>query len=120
MIVCSCNVIREDEIRLAARKGSRTPEDAYATLVSLYVQRQPGQVLPVLDASHIMTPEEIKAENEFTNHLLGKRNTIMVERMKPLLDAGGAFVAVGALHLIGQQGLIELLRREGYTVTRIQ
>ena len=34
MIVCSCNVIREDEIRDAARKGSRTPEDAYATLGS--------------------------------------------------------------------------------------
>ena len=32
MIVCSCNVIREDEIRDAARKGSRTPEEAYATL----------------------------------------------------------------------------------------
>ena len=32
MIVCSCNVIREDEIRQAARKGSRTPEAAYATL----------------------------------------------------------------------------------------
>jgi bacterioferritin-associated ferredoxin len=32
MIVCSCNVIREDEIREAARKGSRTPEDAYASL----------------------------------------------------------------------------------------
>jgi bacterioferritin-associated ferredoxin len=32
MIICSCNVIREDEIRDAARKGSRTPEDAYRSL----------------------------------------------------------------------------------------
>jgi bacterioferritin-associated ferredoxin len=32
MIVCSCNVIREEEIREAARKGSRTPEAAYATM----------------------------------------------------------------------------------------
>jgi bacterioferritin-associated ferredoxin len=32
VIVCSCNVIREDEIREAARKGSRTPEEAYATM----------------------------------------------------------------------------------------
>ena len=32
MIVCSCNVIREEEIRSAARKGSRTPEAAYAAL----------------------------------------------------------------------------------------
>ena len=32
MIVCSCNVIREDEIRAEARKGSRSPEDAYAAM----------------------------------------------------------------------------------------
>jgi bacterioferritin-associated ferredoxin len=32
MIVCSCNVITETEVREAARKGSRTPEAAYATL----------------------------------------------------------------------------------------
>ena len=32
MIVCSCNVIREDEIREAARKGWRTPEAAYASM----------------------------------------------------------------------------------------
>jgi bacterioferritin-associated ferredoxin len=32
MIVCSCNIIREDEIRSAARNGARTPEAAYETL----------------------------------------------------------------------------------------
>ena len=32
MIVCSCNVISEKEVRDAARKGARTPEAAYATL----------------------------------------------------------------------------------------
>ena len=32
MIVCSCNVISEKEVREAARKGARTPEAAYATL----------------------------------------------------------------------------------------
>ena len=32
MIVCSCNVIREEEIRKSARKGSHTPEAAYASM----------------------------------------------------------------------------------------
>ena len=32
MIVCSCNVIREDEIRAEARNGARSPEDAYAAM----------------------------------------------------------------------------------------
>jgi bacterioferritin-associated ferredoxin len=32
MIVCSCNAIREDEIRVAARRGCADPESAYASL----------------------------------------------------------------------------------------
>ncbi len=32
MIVCSCNAIREDEVRAAARRGSSCPESAYASL----------------------------------------------------------------------------------------
>ena len=31
MIVCVCNAITETQVRDAARKGSRTPEAAYAT-----------------------------------------------------------------------------------------
>ena len=31
MIICVCNAITETEVRQAARKGSRTPEAAYAT-----------------------------------------------------------------------------------------
>lgn len=32
MIVCSCNVIRAEQIRCAARQGAEDFEDAYATL----------------------------------------------------------------------------------------
>jgi uncharacterized protein len=43
----------------------------------------------------------------------------MAERIAPLLKGGGAFIAVGALHLPGKTGLIERLRAEGYTVTKV-
>ena len=32
---------------------------------------------------------------------------------------GGAFIAVGALHLAGKAGLIERFRAMGYTVTKV-
>ena len=34
-------------------------------------------------------------------------------------EAGGAFIAVDALHLSGKDGLIERLRQAGYTVTKV-
>lgn len=32
MIACVCNAITEDELRVVARSGARTPEQAYAAL----------------------------------------------------------------------------------------
>jgi hypothetical protein len=41
----------------------------------------------------------------------------MLETLKEQLRQNTVFTAVGALHLAGEQGLINLLRREGYTLT---
>jgi uncharacterized protein YbaP (TraB family) len=49
-----------------------------------------------------------------------RRNYGMRDAALPLLEAGGAFIAVGALHLLGKDGLIELFRAAGYTVTPIE
>ena len=44
------------------------------------------------------------------------RNERMLERALPLLREGPVMVAVGALHLAGDSGLVAGLRRHGYTV----
>lgn len=51
--------------------------------------------------------------------LLDVRNRAWMPRLKSELSLGGAFVAVGALHLPGEVGLIELLRQDGFTVQRL-
>jgi uncharacterized protein len=51
--------------------------------------------------------------------LLNKRNRLMAERLLPYLKKGGAFVAVGVGHYPGDEGLVALLQREGYTVTPV-
>ncbi|MCC7503117.1 MAG: TraB/GumN family protein [Flavobacteriales bacterium] len=48
--------------------------------------------------------------------LLQDRNLRMIERMQEHMQGHGVFVAVGAAHLPGEHGLIEHLRRLGYTV----
>ncbi len=53
----------------------------------------------------------------FLKYLISDRNHIMAERAVPIIDKGNAFIAVGALHLPGKDGIIELLRTKGYRVT---
>ncbi len=43
----------------------------------------------------------------------------MAERLQGLLEKGGTFVAVGALHLVDDSGLIQALRQAGYQVESI-
>jgi uncharacterized protein YbaP (TraB family) len=49
--------------------------------------------------------------------LLDDRNKKWIDQLPPLMKEQPTFVAVGALHLSGKNGLINLLREAGYTVT---
>lgn len=53
-------------------------------------------------------------EARFLDRLLYTRNRRMVERMKSVLEKGGACVAVGALHLSGDAGVLRKLSQQGY------
>ncbi len=52
--------------------------------------------------------------------LLDNRNAAWIEKLKPILNNGDAFIAVGALHLPGDTGVIELLKKEGYTLKPVK
>jgi uncharacterized protein YbaP (TraB family) len=43
----------------------------------------------------------------------------MAHRLYLPLREGRVFVAVGALHLYGRQGLLELIRAQGYRIERV-
>ena len=43
----------------------------------------------------------------------------MVDRMQIRLIEGNAFIAVGALHLPGEDGILGLLEKDGFIVTPV-
>ena len=94
-------------------------DDVYATMLRLYRESRPAEILSISDALGDMSEDERVAEDEFTSLLLVGRNATMAERIAPLLKGGGAFIAVGALHLSGKEGLIQRLRAMGYAVTKV-
>lgn len=58
----------------------------------------------------------LEALKRFTFRLNDARNLRMLQRMKPYLQQGGTFVAVGALHLAGPEGLVHLLGQAGFQI----
>lgn len=69
--------------------------------------------------------EELLKESDigmsaYTDILLYHRNRNWVSKLKNLLPAKSLLIAVGAGHLPGEKGVINLLRKEGYTVTAVE
>jgi uncharacterized protein YbaP (TraB family) len=57
---------------------------------------------------------------ELFRRLVSERNRSWLPRVEELLAGDtGAMVVVGALHLVGKEGLIELLKRKGYSVEQL-
>ena len=54
-----------------------------------------------------------------TRVVIDQRNAQFAFRLFRPLRGGRTFVAVGALHLHGRKGLLQLLREQGYRVTRV-
>jgi len=58
--------------------------------------------------------------SSFMDVLLFNRNRNWVHKLKTLLPQKSLMIAVGAGHLPGEKGVINLLRKEGYTVTPVE
>ena len=52
--------------------------------------------------------------------MLGSRNRNWVAQLKKLLAEKSLFIGVGAGHLVGKQGLLDLLKKEGYSLTPLK
>ncbi len=64
--------------------------------------------------------KEIGGHEKFFDILIYERNRRWIDKLKSLLDNSNDnyLVAVGALHLVGNNGVVALLRKAGYKVTR--
>ena len=68
-----------------------------------------------------LTEAQIALLEDYNDKMLTQRNLGMRDKAVEWLKAGDkVFFAVGAAHLIGEDGLVELLRAEGYTVEQLE
>jgi uncharacterized protein YbaP (TraB family) len=86
-------------------------------LLDAYKQQDLAAMLAINEAA--LEAGDRRFADEFQRRLVTDRNRHMAERLRPYLSEGRAFVAVGALHLPGDEGLLNLLERQGYTVSAV-
>lgn len=98
-----------------------TEQRTKATL-DAYIEGDERKMLALADSekaealSHGYTAAEFDREMD---DVLYNRNASWVEPIDRVHASGGAFIAVGALHLIGPRSVTDLLTKHGYKVTRI-
>lgn len=95
-------------------------DDLRETVLGLYLKRQIGAVMPLQMLVAAKSGEVTGDLDGFREELITKRNRVMRTRALPLLAEGGAFVAVGALHLVGEEGLVKMFRDAGYKVEAVE
>ena len=101
------------------------PEDkkfSRRTFFTLYLQGRIGEML-AFEQEYLESffgPDKARRILGLLNgYRVDERNLGFVEAALPLLTAGGGIIAVGAAHLPGEQGLINLFRSAGFRIERI-
>jgi len=91
----------------------------FEKLHELYLERNLTTLLEFSMEEMKQESSDVSLMDDFIDKILYKRNVKMVERMEERLQAGNAFIAVGALHLPGEKGILKLLQNKGYDISPV-
>ncbi|HEX9432948.1 MAG TPA: TraB/GumN family protein [Burkholderiales bacterium] len=84
-----------------------------------YLERDLAAIWRLREAFIARYPEVAAHQAVMTKRVLHDRSVVMAFRMQRELRRGDAFVAVGALHLYGEKGVLALLGQDGYRAARV-
>lgn len=104
----------------ASLKFADRANDTMETLLQLYLTRDMGSAWPFHLALARQAGIGQQSFSGFQKRIVSDRNEHMRDAALPLLEKGRVLIAVGALHLVGDNGLVAMLRDAGYTLTPIE
>ncbi len=103
-----------------AELGSKM-DDLFETMVAQYQKQELGIIwamMQTLSLDGTESTDQAKDYAEFQRIVVDERNVSMADKSEALIKKGNAFIAVGALHLPGEKGLVNLLAERGYRVSK--
>ena len=89
----------------------------FGEMIQAYIHNN-IQALYTVSTQYI--PEDDTVYEQLAEWLLFERNQIMLERLQESLKQGNTFIAIGAMHLPGEEGLLSLIHQQGYQLTPLR
>ncbi len=107
-----------DQVAIMADLVANKPmmDALYEAVLVAYVEHDLGTLYELASMAGEGDPG---LAERFNKALILERNDRMAERMIPMVVEGGYFVAVGAMHLPGDNGLLQQLAEAGFDVSPI-
>ena len=112
------DLLLTDQVNLLRSTMSTLTEkdQAYRDLLDAYLS---GDLEELIQISSEQEPKDRILAELIKTRLIYDRNQKMFDRMQHRLQAGNTFIAIGALHLPGELGLLNKLRQAGYRLVRV-
>jgi uncharacterized protein YbaP (TraB family) len=101
----------EEQIRMLLL-GLSTDNSEFKKLLSAYLKKDINLL------GSLMNDAEFSPE--FYSNFIVKRNQKWIPVIAELIQKKSAFIAVGAAHLPGEEGVLHLLKESGYTITPVE
>lgn len=100
----------------AVKNYGKEGEEDMDAMMKYYVEGNLDKLLEMTTEYDKEDKGDEEMSKIFNDIFLVKRNHNMADRAEPFIKKGSTFIAVGAAHLPGEEGIIELLRKKGYKV----
>jgi uncharacterized protein YbaP (TraB family) len=104
----------EDQVEMIMAAIRSSEEDGgIEVLIEIYLQQD-------IEKLHAYMNQDSSGMMNYQDELLDNRNANWIPLIKKMIKKNSSFIAVGAGHLGGENGVIALLRAEGYTLKPIK
>lgn len=92
----------------------KNPEESISEMEKVNEAYNQEDIKTLLELS-----EAEESNPEFMVMILDNRNAEWLKKLPGIISEAPSFIAVGAMHLVGDKGVVEGLRKQGYTVSPI-
>lgn len=107
---------RQAELLVCTLSDIEKTVETAQILTEAYMQQNLAAMLQISEEKTNTQCDLLPEEKEA---MIDNRNKTWVKQLPALLKEEGNFIAVGALHLPGESGLIALLQKEGFTLKAV-